>query len=214
MPWSSNATFLVTLTFDDVTMPAVYKPHRGERELWDFPDGLFLREVAAYELSAALGWGIVPETVVRHDGPLGPGSFQRFVPADFSEHYFTLLDKPEHHDALRTIAAFDLVANSADRKSGHCLIDEDGRIWAIDNGLSFHVEPKLRTVMWDFAGQAIDAALLADIARVGDTPPDALGALLHEEEIAALVERACAVARVGVFPAPPPGHRAFPWPLV
>ena len=214
MPWSSNATFLATVTLDDVAMPAVYKPHRGERELWDFPDGLFLREVAAYELSVALGWGVVPETVLRHDGPLGAGSFQRFVAADFSEHYFTLLDKPEHHDALRVVAAFDIVANNADRKSGHCLLDEDGHIWGIDNGLSFHVEPKLRTVIWDFAGQPIDAALLADLARLAESPPAALHDLLHDEEIAAMVDRACAAVRIGVFPDPPPGHRAYPWPLV
>jgi uncharacterized repeat protein (TIGR03843 family) len=214
MPWSSNATFLVTVTLDDVATPAVYKPHRGERELWDFPDGLYLREVAAYELSVALGWGIVPETVLRHDGPLGAGSFQRFVQADFSEHYFTLLDKPEHHDALRVIAAFDLVANNADRKSGHCLLGDDDRIWAIDNGLSFHVDPKLRTVMWDFAGQRIDASLLADVARVAQSPPAALGGLLHADEVAALVDRACTVVRIGTYPAPPPGHQAYPWPLV
>lgn len=215
MPWSSNATFLVTLTHDGVQMPAVYKPHRGERELWDFPDGLFLREVAAYELSAALGWGVVPETVLRHDGPLGVGSFQRFVPADFSEHYFTLLEKPEHLDDLRTIATFDLVANNADRKGGHCLLGEDGRIWGIDNGLCFHVEPKLRTVMWDFAGERVPEPLLADLARLADDPPaDRLAHLLHPTEVEALVQRARAVVRIAAFPEPPPGHRAYPWPLV
>ena len=214
MPWSSNATFLVTLTLDDVQMPAVYKPHRGERELWDFPDGLFLREVAAFELSAALGWGVVPETVLRHDGPLGIGSFQRFVPADFSQHYFTLLERPGHLDALRTIATFDLVANNADRKGGHCLLGEDGRIWGIDNGLCFHVEDKLRTVMWDFAGEPVPRALLADIERVAGAPPPALGDLLHPVEIEAMVHRACAVVAEPTFPEPPPGHRAYPWPLV
>jgi uncharacterized repeat protein (TIGR03843 family) len=214
MPWSSNATFLATVTLGDDAVRAVYKPHRGERELWDFPEGLYLREVAAWVLSEALGWGIVPETVLRHDGPLGPGSFQRFVPADFSEHYFTLLDEPAHHAPLRVIAAFDLVANNADRKSGHCLLGEDGRIWAIDNGLCFHVEPKLRTVMWDFAGQPIDAGLMADIVRVAESPPADLRGLLNAHEIEALADRACAVARIGVFPEPPPGHRAYPWPLV
>jgi len=214
MPWSSNATFLVTLTLDDIELPAVYKPHRGERELWDFPDGLFLREVAAYELSTALGWNVVPETVLRHDGPFGVGSYQRFVPADFSEHYFTLLEKPEHHECLRTIGVFDMVANNADRKGGHCLLGEDGRIWGIDNGLSFHVEPKLRTVIWDFAGQAVDAPLLADLARMADSPPPALEQLLHPAEIEALVERACWAVQHPVFPDPPPGHRAYPWPLV
>jgi uncharacterized repeat protein (TIGR03843 family) len=213
LPWSSNATFLVTIGQDGEAMSAVYKPHDGERPLWDFPDGLFLREVAAYRLSEALGWGIVPETVVRTDAPLGPGSLQRFVPADFSEHYFTLLDQPEHHGALRTIAAFDLVANNADRKSGHCLLGEDGRIWAIDNGLCFHAQPNLRTVMWDFCGESIPEALVRDIERVGLSPP-VLDDLLHPGEVAALSRRAAAVAAQGVFPDPGPARRSYPWPLV
>ncbi len=115
MPWSSNATFLVELCHDGATMPAIYKPHRGERPLWDFPDGLHRREVAAYRLSEALGWGLVPETIVREDAPLGPGSLQRFVPADFSEHYFTLLERPEHGDALTELGilyAPDFVINA------------------------------------------------------------------------------------------------------
>ena len=123
MPWSSNSTFLVTVCADDEPIQAIYKPHRGERPLWDFPDGLYRREVAAYELSEALGWRLVPETVLRDEAPFGTGSLQRFVEADFEQHYFTLLeDHPETHDALRAIATFDLVANNADRKSGHCLL--------------------------------------------------------------------------------------------
>ena len=213
LPWSSNATFLVTVRQDGDSLPAVYKPRRGERPLWDFPVGLFRREVAAYRLSEALGWGIVPETVVRADGPFGPGSVQRFVPADFSEHYFTLLDRPEHHDALRTIAAFDLLANNADRKSGHCLLGEDGRVWAIDNGLCFHVQANLRTVMWDFCGQPIPAPLLADIDRVAVSLPP-LDELLDAREIDALGRRARAVADQGIFPDPGLARRSYPWPLV
>jgi uncharacterized repeat protein (TIGR03843 family) len=215
MPWSSNATFLVVVQYEDGEMPAVYKPHRGERELWDFPDGLYQREVAAYVLSEALGWGIVPETVVRHDGPLGVGSLQRFVPADFSEHYFTLLEDEARHDALRTIAAFDVVANNADRKGGHFLLGEDHRIWGIDNGLCFHVDDKLRTVAWDFAGGPGPEPVLADVARlVEDGPPPALCELLHPLEIEALMARARRLVRVGEFPHQPPGYRAYPWPLV
>ena len=214
MPWSSNATFLVEVTAGDITMPAVYKPHRGERPLWDFPRGLFLREAAAYELSCALGWDVVPETVLRMDGPLGEGSFQRFVPADFSQHYFTLMEDESHHDALRVIAAFDLVANNADRKSGHCLLGEDGRIWGIDNGLCFHVEPKLRTVMWDFAGQPLPEELLPDLARLAACPPPALAPLLDDEEVEAVALRAAAAVRRGVFPPPGSSHHAYPWPLV
>jgi uncharacterized repeat protein (TIGR03843 family) len=216
MPWSSNATFLATVTLDDVAMPAIYKPHRGERPLWDFPQGLYLREAAAFELSELLGWGVVPETIVRVDGPLGPGSFQRFVPADFSEHYFTLLDDPATHDALKVIAAFDMVANQADRKSGHCLLGDDGRIWAIDNGLCFHVEPKLRTVIWDFAGQPIPAPLLDDLRALAgaERPLDRLCPYLSDAEVQTLAKRARAVVRAGVFPHPGDDHRAYPWPMV
>ena len=105
----------------DHPLEAVYKPARGERSLWDFPDGLYRREVAAYALSEALGWGLVPPTVVREDGPLGEGSLQLFVDADYDQHYFTLFDEGGHDDALRTMCAFDVVANNADRKSGHVL---------------------------------------------------------------------------------------------
>jgi uncharacterized repeat protein (TIGR03843 family) len=216
LPWISNATFLVTVRHGDASLRAVYKPRRGERPLWDYPSGLFVREVAAYRLSEALGWGIVPETVGRADGPLGPGSFQRFVPADFSEHYYTLLERPAHHDALRTIAAFDLLANNADRKSGHCLLGEDGRVWAIDNGLCFHVVPNLRTVIWEFSGEPIPPGLLADIEQwAGDDSALApLEELLDPAEVSALGRRARAVLQAGAFPDPGTAKRAYPWPLV
>jgi uncharacterized repeat protein (TIGR03843 family) len=214
MPWSSNATFLAQLTLGETVMPAVYKPHRGERPLWDFPDGLYRREAAAYELSEALGWGIVPETIVRDDGPLGTGSFQRFVPADFSQHYFTLLEHEGHHPILRRMAAFDVVANNADRKGGHCLLGEDGQVYGIDNGLCFHVEPKLRTVIWDFSGERIDADVMADFELLADHPLSGLVDLLHAKEIEAVRRRARAVVRLGRYPDPPETHRAYPWPLV
>ena len=166
MPWSSNGTYLVHLCLGDEEGAAIYKPHRGERPLWDYPSGLYRREVAVYEVSEALGWGLVPETVVRDDGPFGPGSLQRFVAAHFEEHYFTLLERPELHDALRTMCLFDLIVNNGDRKSGHCLLGEDGRIWGIDHGLCLHEEPKLRTVIWDFAGQPVPAERLDDVARL------------------------------------------------
>ena len=136
MPWSSNATFLVEVHHGDDHAPAVYKPARGERPLWDFPDGLWQREVASYELSHHLGWAHVPPTVARHDAPLGPGSVQAFVPARYAEHYFTLQHDAGLTDTFRRLCAFDLVANSTDRKGGHVLIDDDDRIWAIDNGLA------------------------------------------------------------------------------
>jgi len=194
---------------------AVYKPLRGERPLWDFPDGLYRREVAAYELSHALGWDVVPETVVRDDGPYGAGSYQRFVEADFTEHYFTLLETPKHHDALRVLAVFDLVANNADRKSGHCLLADDQRIFGIDHGLCFAVPPKLRTVMWDFAGESIPGGLLADLAQLAaGQAPAALLELLHPDEVNATLARAAAVVRTGRFPNPDPDRRPYPWPMV
>ena len=214
MPWSSNATFLVEVCHEGVSLPAIYKPTRGERPLWDFPEGLHRRELAAYRLSEALGWGVVPETVLRDDAPLGPGSVQRFVPADFSQHYFTLLERAELHDALRTICAFDLVANNADRKGGHCLLDEDGRVWAIDNGLCFHTDPGLRTVIWDFAGEPVPEPLLADVARVLAAPATGLEDLLDPDEVDALRRRGAAVLKRPVFPGPGASRYAYPWPLV
>jgi len=212
MPWSSNGTFLVGLCFGELTGDAIYKPGRGERPLWDFPGGLYRREIAAYRLSDALGWNIVPETVLRRDGPLGEGSLQRFVDADFSEHYFTLLEHEEHRDQLRRMAVFDLLANNADRKSGHCLLTADGHIWGIDHGVCFHDEPKLRTVIWDFAGEPIDDEWRADVERLVDEPP-LLDDLLSPPEVAAFSRRVAAVAKLRRLP-DPAGDRPYPWPLV
>ena len=216
LPWSSNGTFLVEVCEQEEPLRAVYKPLRGERPLWDYPPGLYRREVAAYAVSEWLGWGIVPETVER-DGPLGPGSLQRFVDADFAEHYFTLLERPEHHDALKRICTFDLLVNNGDRKSGHCLLgDDDGFIWAIDHGLCFHPHPKLRTVIWDFEGQPIPEGCMEDIRRLALSAGESVAGLagvLSPDEIEALVERAAAMARRPYFPAAR-SARAFPWPLV
>jgi uncharacterized repeat protein (TIGR03843 family) len=212
MPWSSNATFLVELALDDTVGNAVYKPGRGERPLWDFPPALFRREIAAYLLSEALGWGLVPLTIER-EGPYGEGSLQNFVVADFDQHYFSLRENPAHHDRLKRICLFDLLANNADRKSGHCLICENG-IYAIDHGLTFHAEPKLRTVIWDFGGEPIEGPVLDDVRRVVDAElPDALSALLTRDERKGLVARGRRLVDDGVFPVDSSGMR-YPWPLV
>ncbi|MDE3202801.1 MAG: SCO1664 family protein [Acidobacteriota bacterium] len=217
MPWSSNNTFLVTVAggadgAEPVT--AIYKPGRGERPLWDFPDGLYRREVAAYELSEALGWSVVPPTVELADGPLGPGSLQLFVQADFEQHYFTLLEVEAHHRALKRMATFDAVANNADRKGGHCLIDAAGRIWGIDHGLCFHVQEKLRTVIWDFAGECVEGDDLADVARLVEGGlPESLGRLLHHDECRALLRRARHLLDDPRLPEPRTDH-PYPWPLV
>ncbi len=213
MPRSSNATFLVELALDGATTLAVYKPEQGERPLWDFPPGLFRREIAAYLLSEALGWGLVPPTAPR-EGPYGEGSLQLFVPADFREHYFTLLEQAEHREALQRICLFDLVINNADRKSGHCLYVPDDRIYAIDNGLTFHAESKLRTVIWDFGEEPIAAAQLDDVRRVLDNGlPPALASLLDPDEQRALKRRARGLLRSGRFPVDQSGLR-YPWPLI
>jgi uncharacterized repeat protein (TIGR03843 family) len=213
MPRSSNATFLVELALDDANALAVYKPEQGERPLWDFPPGLYRREIAAYLLSEALGWGLVPVTT-RREGPLGDGSLQLFVPADFRQHYFTLLETEEHRATLQRICLFDLVANNADRKSGHCLLVPGDRIYAIDNGLTFHAEPKLRTVIWDFGEEPIAPALQEDLRRVlGDELPPALAALLDPEEQRALKRRARGLLRTGHYPVDKTGLR-YPWPLI
>jgi uncharacterized repeat protein (TIGR03843 family) len=229
MPWSSNGTFLVGLCMaagasvgEVLRGDAIYEPARGERPLWDFPGGLYRREVAAWRLSEALGWAIVPATILRLDAPLGQGSLQTFVDADFSEHYFTLLERDDLHPQLRRIAVFDLLANNADRKSGHCLLtrrptmtpkdDVETHIWGIDHGVCFHDEPKLRTVIWDFAGERIEPNLLADVAGLLDSPPD-FAELLTRHELAAFRGRVEAVLRLGHFP-DPLGERPYPWPLV
>lgn len=214
MPWSSNGTYLVRVRRDGDHAPAIYKPARGERPLWDFPEALWKREVAAFELSEQLGFGLVPTTVARHAAPMGPGSVQAFVPAQFSEHYFTIREREELGAPLRRLCAFDLVANSADRKGGHCLIDLAGRIWAIDNGLTFHDEFKVRTVLWDFAGEPIPAEVADAVGRlVDDGPCAALRELLSAAEVEALLDRARAVLAGGHFPHDPTGRR-YPWPLV
>jgi len=214
MPWSSNGTFLVRVTRGADHAPAIYKPARGERPLWDFPGGLWRREVASFELSDALGFGLVPTTVARTDAPMGVGSVQAFVPARFEEHYFTVKDQDGFGPALRRLCAFDLVANSADRKGGHCLIDADDRVWAIDNGLTFHAEFKVRTVIWDFAGEPVPNEAADALARLlDDGLPAPMAALLDPDERDAVLTRAGAVLAGGRFPHDPSGRR-YPWPLV
>jgi uncharacterized repeat protein (TIGR03843 family) len=216
MPWSSNGTFLVEVRHDGDHAPAIYKPESTERPLWDFPVGLWRREAAAWELSEVLGFGLVPPTIGRQDGPLGCGSLQAFVPARFEEHYFTLRDveDPAIVGALQALCVFDLVANATDRKGGHCLIDGEDRVWAIDNGLSFHTEFKLRTVVWDFADRDIPGALIEPLRELCDGGlPVRLARWLDGDEVDAVLARAAGVLGAGRFPHDPTGRR-YPWPLV
>ena len=214
IPRSSNQTFLVQVTCGEDEGDAVYKPEAGERPLSDFEPGLYKRERAAYLLSEALGWGFVPPTVIREDAPLGVGSLQWFVVGDFEQHYFTLFeDAPETHRELARMALFDYVANNTDRKSGHVLRGDDGRIWGIDHGLCFSAAFKLRTVIWDFAGDPIPDALLQDIAPLAEAVPPELAELLDDDEVAALQRRVQRVLAAGVLPVDRTGMR-YPWPLV
>ena len=217
MPWSSNATLLAVARADGREARVIYKPRRGERPLWDFPTGtLCQREVATFELSELLGWGLVPDTVLR-DGPLGVGMVQEFVDHDPDEHYFTLLE--DHEDVFRRFAVFDVLVNNADRKGGHCLrrLDDD-RIVGIDHGLTFHPAWKLRTVIWEFGGETIPPILADDLCRLADRGnadvESRLGGLLSPLELEALRVRADELLRTGRLPNPDPGYHSLPWPLV
>ena len=213
MPWSSNATMLCDVRFGQHLVQAIYKPARGERPLWDFPTGLFRREVACYRLAGALGWDLVPPTILV-DGPVGRGSLQLFIPCDFEHHYLTLNEDSRYRADFERLVAFDVVANSTDRKSGHVLLGADGEIWAIDNGLSFHVDFKLRTVLWDFAGEPIPDAIRHDLLATVKAGLDGpLGDLLAADEIDAAETRARTMIDGGRFPIDPSGRR-WPWPLV
>ncbi|NWG19646.1 MAG: SCO1664 family protein [Chloroflexi bacterium] len=219
MPWSSNYTLLVTVREGDVQGLAVYKPRRGERPLWDFPRGtLCQREFAAFLLSDALGWSLVPPTVLR-DGPYGMGSVQLYVDCDQEAHLFTMQKEGGYDDQLARLAAFDVLSNNADRKSGHCLKGVDGRLWAIDHGICFHAEPKLRTVLWDYAGEAICDDIMADLrtlrddVRAGGRFIRALEGLLAPDEVRAFRRRLDRLIDSGCYPDPGSG-RNIPWPPV
>lgn len=216
MPRASNATLLCELESEGATALAVYKPRDGESPLWDFPSGtLCLREYAAYLVSRAAGWNVVPPTVLR-DGPYGFGAVSLFVEAEPGEHYLTLAERfPDH---FRLVAALDVVINNADRKSGHCLLERSGeRIWVVDHGVSFHAEPKLRTVIWDFAGERLSASAADGLRRVASGLGADLGAqlrdLLSKREVEALLRRVEGVLETGTLPMPR-GSRPYPWPPV
>lgn len=210
---SSNLTFVAEVTRGDAYAWAIYKPELGERPLHDFDPGLHARERAAFVVSEALGWGIVPPTIVRADGPAGIGSLQWYVEND-GAHYFALLEQhPDTHDALRQLAVFDVVTNNTDRKGGHVLLDAAGRVWGIDHGLCFHAADKLRTVIWDFGAEPVPDVLLGDLAALVDDPPAELFELLDDLEVDRVLHRAARLLKRPVLPVPT-SHYAFPWPLV
>lgn len=218
LPWSSNTTFFVQIESGGQQLPAIYKPRRGERPLWDFPQGtLFRREVAAFEVSHALGWQIVPPTVARQ-GSHGIGMVQLFIPHDPDEHFFAARDPWSM--ALTRIALFDVIINNADRKGGHMLRDETGHIWGIDHGVSFHEEAKLRTVVWELSGQPIPTSLIADMEllaahlHVDEALHKRLITLLSPREVEALHQRLEATIDIATFPLPPQDRYPVPWPMI
>ena len=211
---SSNSALLVDVTDDDGrTVRGVYKAEEGERPLRDFPPRIYRRERAAYVLSEALGWGLIPTTVLRAEGPFGPGSIQRFVDHDPAEHYFTLYDShPETHGDLRRMAVFDVLANNTDRKGGHVLRGADGRIWGIDQGLCFSAPDKLRTVIWEFAGEPVPSELLGAVEQLAEQLPAELEELLFPVEQMALQLRAQMLLADPVLPHDETGGYRIPWP--
>jgi uncharacterized repeat protein (TIGR03843 family) len=226
--WGSNYTFLLQIEHDGLNLQAVYKPTRGVRPLWDFPSSsLARREVAAFLVSQALGWRLVPPTVLRKNCPLGPGSLQLFIEHDPEYHYFNFTAADRQR--LRPVVLFDLLTNNADRKASHVLFDAERNIWLIDHGICFHVEDKLRTVIWDFAGEPIPDNLCEDLLHLfTDLSPQegsapelpgsqlavSLKPYLNAGEISALAERASRLVSTGRFPNPDQGRRQYPWPPV
>ncbi len=211
MPYSSNATFLVRVVEGERAVNAIYKPVEGERPLWDFPPGLYKREIAAYELSQELGWSVVPPTLERV-GPHGVGSVQLFIDADFEQHHFTLVKDPQHHESLQKLCVLDLLANNTDRKAGHCLLSNWGAIYGIDHGLCFSSDFKLRTVIWDFANQPINEDLMCGVRRVCEGSVYRISSWLEEHEVEALIGRAKWLQQSPFFPEDD-GYR-WPWPLI
>lgn len=226
LPWSSNYSFLVRVCKEDMELEAVYKPRRGERPLWDFPQGtLCQREVAAFLISEAIGWHIVPPTVLRQ-GQHGVGSVQLFIDHDPEQHYFTIEGDAQYCEQLQRIALLDLIINNADRKGGHVLLQVDeaakgiGRLWGIDHGICFHTDQKLRTVIWEFAGAPIPEAMQQELRTLRTQLADpesliarALAELLAHNEIRALNRRLNRLIEKAAFPEPGPG-RHYPWPPV
>ena len=221
LPYSSNTSFLVVVEDGERTLPAVYKPQRGENPLWDFEWGtLCQRETAAYVISSTLGWQLVPPTVLR-EGTRGLGSIQFYIDHDANTHYFTVKADARFATTFRQLALFDFIINNADRKSGHCLVGSDQRLWAIDHGICFHTEYKLRTVIWEFSCEPIDAALLKDLVSLRkklknreSTLMLMLCQLLSQGERSALLTRLDYLIRQQTYPAPQPHRRNYPWPPV
>jgi uncharacterized repeat protein (TIGR03843 family) len=238
---ASNATLRCRADVDDRVLHVVVKPVAGERPLWDFPQWtLTRRELAAYELSTALGWHLVPPTVWREDGPGGPGMCQLWIDEDPARGqvdvvkpravppgWRTVLEAEDgsgrpvllvHADdpALQRLAVLDLLLNNADRKGGHVLTDASGRLWGIDHGVTFAVEDKLRTVLWGWIGEPVPTEVVADVDRLHDllsTTFDPVDRWLAQDEREALRDRVRRLLDQPVLPEPAGRWPAIPWPV-
>lgn len=212
---ASNATLYCRVRSDADDMICIYKPRAGERPLWDFPTGtLSRREVAAYVVSELLGWDIVPPTVWR-DGPFGPGMVQEWIDVDEGVDLVELVQSDRSD--LQRMAVFDVVINNSDRKGGHVLPTTDGRIFGIDHGVAFSIEDKVRTVLWQWEGDALPADVVVDLVRFAESMNeveirDSLGGLLSGREIRALRRRVDRILVSGRHPGPSPDWPAIPWP--
>src|SRR5687768_13565262 len=206
----SNYTFLVDVRHQDTTVQAVYKPTQGEQPLWDFPENsLAGREVAAYLVSESLGFQFVPFTTLRDDGPYGAGSLQQFIEYDPEYHYFNFTE--DDKQLLKPVVLFDLLCNNADRKGSHVFFeDKTHKLYAIDHGICFHEDDKLRTVLWDFSGQKIPGDLLSRLSLSRSLLTD-LERYLNPREVSALCARAESILKKGVFSRQPRDRRALPW---
>jgi hypothetical protein len=223
LPHGSNYSFAIALASPEFEEPglAIYKPRRGEAPLWDFPDGtLFKRERAAYLLARFLGWPAIPPTIIRDDGPYGPGAVQVWIDNVRGEHFFTMRDRGGFD--FRDMVAFDWITNNADRRGGHCLLAKDGRVWSIDHGLTFNALPRMRSVIWEYVGEplpdpvcsGLESLLMALEAPFGEVAE--IATLLAVEEMEELRIRTARLLRGGHFPDFPEGanYRPVPWPPV
>ena len=215
---SSNVTLLVTVKAPESSKlgshKAIYKPITGERPLRDFPPGLHKREVAMFCLASAFDWDVIPPTAVM-EGPLGEGSVQAFVNAQFEHHYFSLLSEGVGVDDLKRLCVLDFISNNTDRKSGHCLLGRNNRVYGIDHGLTFHAQFKLRTVMWDFVGQPLGEDIEKAVRSfVSSGPPEKISQLLDPFEVDAVKTRAKVLVEEGTFPPDDTGGNRLPWPLI
>ncbi|MHB8189326.1 MAG: protein kinase family protein [Ferrimicrobium sp.] len=212
---SSNGALLVEVVDAQRSISAIYKPRRFERPLRDFPPGLDRRELAAYRLSQTLQGCRIPPIVIREDLPFGPGSLQVCIDADFTLHYFDFIKDPSLTERLIQFAAFDLIANNADRKASHLLLDPETReLYAIDNALCFHPLPKLRTVIWELGGAPINEVDLTVFDRLATTVPDELCDLMTVAEQKALQRRCRILADTRVLPEVSEDRRPYPWPIL